>query len=292
MNHKQYLLGFSNVSEQNPFTRQVGIELVQAAENHPQVTLIARNNDMDTPRAIRNSEEFAEANVDTAIVFHIDERNNDAVVKPLRDKGKPIISVDMPINMTTYYGLNNKHVGEAAGEVLAHWINDNWDGQIDKTLVMVEQRVLAFFQQRFTCALDKLSELVPTYKHANALFLDNGGSPDITAERVAEVLDRWAGSKRIAVVCMNDDVAVGTLQAIYDKGREHHTALMSHDCTEVAIREFNRAHSPMVVSTKLWADKYAADLIDLAIRLADRESVPQWNFAETMPMTPALFKQG
>jgi len=290
MADKTYLIGFSNVNEHNPFTVKVRENLGKVAAEHDNISLIVRDNDQDTPRAIANAQEFADADVDVAIIFHIDERNNDRVVKPLRDKKIPIICVDIPINMTVYFGLDNKRVGEEAGEVLADWINTNWDSKLDKTLVIAEYRLLEFFQQRFLCAVDKLEEKIPNFSRGNVLFLDNGGSTEVTSQRVGDVLDRWTDLHHIAVVCMNDDVAIGTLDAIYKKNRVNDVALLSHDGTEVAIKEFEREKSPMIVSTKLYPEIYGEKLIDIAIKLADGQHVPLWNYVETIPLTRRNFR--
>jgi len=288
--NRHYKIGFSNVNEHNPFTVQVRENLEKLAAARDDITLIVRNNDQNTPRAIANSQEFADADVDVAIVFHIDERNNDKVVKPLRDKSIPIMCIDIPISFTVYFGLDNRRVGEEAGIVLANWINENWDGQIDKTLVVAEYRLLELFQQRFLRAVDMLGEHVKEFKKSDVLFLDNGGTPEITSERVAAVLDRWQDHHHIAVVCMNDDVAIGTLDAIYKRGRVADTALLSHDGTHVAIAEFEKEKSPLIVSTKLYPEVYGDRLIELAIRIADGEKVPMWNYADTIPLTRENFQ--
>lgn len=287
------VIGFSNVSEQNPFTRKVRENLEIVAARTPGVELIVRDNALDTPRAIANAKEFAEANVDVAIIFHIDERAGQEVVNPLRLKQIPIMAIDIPIGRTVYFGLDNEAVGVAAGEVLADWILTHWKGQVDKTLVVAEHRLLEFFQQRFTCAVDVLEKRVPTFSRDHTLYLDNGGAPDVTAQRVGEVLDRWGEHRHIAVVCMNDDVAVGTLRAIHERNRAGDVALLSHDGTHVALEEFQRpaADRAMVVSTLLRAEIYGQRLIELAVKMARKEHVEPWNYVETVPITAENFRE-
>jgi ABC-type sugar transport system substrate-binding protein len=203
------------------------------------------------------------------------------------------MAIDIPIARTIYFGLDNKAVGVAAGEVLADWINAHWDGKIDKTLVVAEYRLLEFFQQRFTCAVDVLEEQVPGFSRDHTLYIDNGGTPEVTAERVEGVLSRWAGHRHIAVVCMNDDVAVGTLWAIHKLKRAGDVALLSHDGTHVTLEEFQRPAEDraMVVSTLLKAEIYGQRLIELAVKMARREPVEQWNYVETFPITPENFRE-
>jgi len=288
---QKYTIGFSNIYEQNPFTRKLRECMEDLAETMPHIDLVVRDNDRDTPRAIANSEYFASIPVDAAIIFHIDERAGQKVIYPLRIKGIPMLTVDIPIPTVPYFGLNNKRVGEEAGEVLADWINENWDGKVDKTLVVVFFQLLEFFQQRVKRALDVMEERVPEFSKDNVLFVDNGSTPDVTAERVAQVLDTWKDHHHIAIACMNDDVAVGTLDAIAKAGREDEVALLSHDGTHVAIEQFKRESSPMKVSTLLKPETYAEHLLDLSVRLAKGERIPPWNYAETTPMTRENFRE-
>lgn len=286
MTDEQYLIGFSNVYEQNPFTRALRESLEALAAERPEVELMVRDNDRDTQRAIQNSRDFAAAGVDVGIVFHIDQRAGESLASPLRNTNTPIISVDVPIDRTFYFGLDNERVGREGGEVLADWINRHWDGQLDKTLVVADHKLLTFFQNRVLCALDVLDERVPAYDEDHTIFVDNGETSAITAERVGQVFDRWQGLEHIAVVSLNDDFAVGALQAIRERGRAGQVAMMSHDGTEIAQAEFARDDNMMVVSTLLDPAEYAERLIDLALKLVRNEAVEQWNYANTTPMTP------
>lgn len=285
MSEAKYTIGFSNLDERNPFTVNVRQHLEAVAADEPDIELIVRNNDMDTPTAIANSEYFAEISVDVAIVFHIDERAGQEVAQPLLLAGIPTIAIDIPIDRTIYFGINNEETGTLAGGILADWINEHWDGQLDKTLVLIEHRVLEIFRQRFISAVKQLEENVPGYSRDNTLYLDNGGEAEITAERVKQVISNWQEHRRIAIIAMNDKIAQGALTVIREQGRQDDFAILSYDGTQVAIDEFKREDSPLVVSPSLRPKVYATRLIDLARRMAQGERVPGKNYVDTVPIT-------
>ncbi|MEM6283877.1 MAG: sugar ABC transporter substrate-binding protein [Chloroflexota bacterium] len=284
-------IGFSNIYERNPFTVKVRENLEALAATLPDVDLIVRDNNMDTPTAVANSEEFASIPVDAAIVFHIDQRAGQQVIYPLRVKGIPAMCVDVPIATIPYFGLDNVLVGRHAGAVLAEWINANWGGRVDKTLVVVSYQLLDFFQARVTRALDMLAAHVEGFSHDRVLFIDHGDSPEENAERVSGILNTWQDVDHIAILTINDDFAVGTLRAVEQAGRANEVALLSHDGTEVAIAEFKKENSPLVVSTLLRPDVYAERMMALVLRLARGESIPQWNYVETTPMTRDNYRE-
>jgi len=291
MADQQYIIGFSNLDERNPFTVTVRENLEAVAGMRPDVQLIVRNNALDTPTAMANAREFADVPVDVAIIFHIDERAGQDIVQPLRDKRIPIIAVDIPIAGTIFFGINNSRTGAQAGTILADWINKHWNGQLDKILVLTEYRVLDIFRQRFGSAVDKLEELVPSFSRDHVLYLDNGGEREITAERVYGVLERWEDSHHIAIVSMNDKVSAGALDAIREQNRIEDVALLSYDGTAVAINEFRQGKTSLVVSPSLRPEAYGQGLLELALKLARGEHVPQWNYVETIPVTQANYTE-
>lgn len=288
---KPLTFGFSNVDQVNPFTNAVQAKLEELASQDPNISLIVRSNDNNTEKAIANSTEFAEAGVDVAMILHIDERAGGNVALPLIQQGIPIISIDIPIQLTYYYGLNNEHVGTEAGAVLVDWIKDNWNSQLDKVMVITEQRTLDFFRQRTSCAVDQIVEQLPLFSANNVLYIDSGHHHEPTQARVLETLNYWNDYDRIAIVCMNDNVAVGALAAVREANRTQQVAMLSHDGTHIALSEFERDDSPLIVSTKLFPDVYAHDLIDLCTCLANHEKTSHKNYTKTIPMTRENYKE-
>lgn len=280
-----HIIGFSNLDEHNPFTRQVREHLEAFALQDPQIDLIVRDNDLDTEKAKRNAQEFADANVDAAIIFHIDERANEEVVLPLRLKQIPIVCVDIPIQRSIYFGINNPEVGAMAGNILAEWINNHWNGQLDKTLVLTEYRILDIFRQRFDSAVQRLETHVSTFDRDHLLYLDNGGRRDITAQRVTDVMNSWSNQEHIAIICMNDSIARGALDAVRDLRRENHVAMLSYDGTPVAIEEFRTPNSPLIASPWLRPKVYGKRLLEIATQLVEKQHVPQWNYVEVLPLS-------
>lgn len=286
----KYTIGFSNLDENNPFTMQVREHLEAEAAKEPDIELIVRDNDLDTEKAKINAQEFADKNVDVAIIFHIDERANGEVAKPLFDKHIPVIGIDIPVPRGIYFGINNPATGAQAGTILAAWINNKWNGQLDKILVLTEYRVLDIFRQRFESAVDKLEELVPTFDRDNVLYLDNGGQRQITAERVGGVLGRWSNYPHIAMISMNDKISEGAIDAIRAANRVNDVALLSYDGTPVAFDEFRSGHTPLVVSPSLRPDFYGKQLLELSLKLAQGGRVEQYNYVETIPITQDNYK--
>ncbi len=279
-----HTIGFSNLDENNPFATSIRHSLEKIVSHYPDLTLISRDNALNTQVAIQNSREFAEVPVDVAIVFHIDELAGLNVINPLFIKGIPVISIDIPIALTVYLGTNFGYAGTMAGDVLSHWVNEKWDGFIDKMLVMTEQRVLDLVQQRFEYAIETIKQKT-RFHPSNLLMVDSGQDPDISGERVKDVLDHWQDCQRIAILCINDKVARGVMAAVREINREGDVIALSYDGTEYAVEEFKRPDSRLIVSPWAPADVYGQQLLELSMRLVNKEIVPRKNYIEPICLT-------
>lgn len=286
-----YKIGFANLDEKNPFTVSVREHLEAVAAQAPDIELIVRDNDLNTERAKANAQEFAALPVDLAIMFHIDERAGLEIISPLRTRRIPVISIDIPILTTTFFGIDPVRAGRVAGEAMADWVNAHWGGEIEKVLVMTEYRTLDIFQQRFEHAVEALTERT-NFNPKHLLNMDNGGQRDTAAERVKMVLNGgWQEQHKIVIICMNDKIAAGVLDGVRELQREEDVAVLSYDGTDVAMAEFQRPGSRFIVSPSFRADIYGVRLIDLARRILQGETVPPRNLVEPTPLTRDNFQQ-
>lgn len=277
-------IGFSNLDEQNPFTVAVRQALEAEAARFPDLTLLVRDNDLNTEKAKAHALEFAEIPVDLAIIFHIDERAGMEITAPLRIKRIPIVCIDIPIPLTIFFGIDSLKAGRVAGESLTEWISQEWSGQVDKVLVMTEYRTLEIFHQRFDAALDVLRTQIGI-NDDHMLHMDNGGSAEVTRQRVQNALRNWSGVERIAIICQNDKIAAGVLEGARDLGREQHVAVLSYDGTDLAIAEFEKPDSRLIVSPSFQPQRYGQQLIELARRILNGERVPARNYVDPLNLT-------
>ncbi len=283
--HK-FRIGFSNLSRSNTFAQTVQASLEQAAARYSDIELIIRDNDFSDERALANVQEFATLQVDVAIIYHVGERIGPTLNSTLFRQKIPVIAVDIPLSpWTPYFGVNNKESGIMAGSALANWVHDNWDGKLDKLLVMAESRVLDFVRQRIDFAVSAVTEkLAVPSDHIFYLDGDNNRLPSY--ERSSPILKRWPEFRRIGVIGFNDESALGVLDAARELGREEDMVLVGQG-GNLAAEEFSRAHTRFIASTAYYPEQYGPRLIDLALRLRRGEKIPRENFTEHICLTLA-----
>jgi ribose transport system substrate-binding protein len=272
------VIGFSNLTEESPFAVTVREGLQAAAARYPDLELMIRDNAMDDQRALANAQEFADLPVDLAIVFHINQSVGAQIGALLRSKRIPIIAIDIPIVLATYFGVNNHEAGVIAGKKLTEWIQAHWNGQVDKVLVLIEPRVHA--------VLPRVADAVSTLQaavHINAndvFYLDCGNDRRLTIERVIPILDQWSMYHRIAVVGFNEDSTIGILEAARRCNRESDVIVVGQGADKAAVEALRAPNSRLIATTGYRPDTYGPQLIDLSRRILHSEKVPAENFVK------------
>jgi ABC-type sugar transport system substrate-binding protein len=281
MSERQYTIGFANLDEDNPFAVRLREGLEAAAVRHGDVELVLRDNDLNSEIAAANIAEFVQHPVDLAMIFHIDEREGPKLVVPLTHAGIPVISVIHAIPLTTYFGVNNEQAGQMIGEDLAAWIHEHWNNEMDKVIALTNQRIVKSALQRISAALNALIANT-SLSMDSVLYLDDGGLPETTSQRVHEILTGWGESHRIAIIALGDHIAISALQAARELGREEDIVIGGMDGIFVEEEEALKPASRLVYSLSFDTGLFGEQLLDLAIRILQGEQVPR---QQLMPPT-------
>lgn len=272
-----FTIGYSSLAESIPSVAFRTEQLRQIVAEHPDLALIVRDNDMDDEKALAHAQGFVSHPVDLAIIFHINERLGSELGVMFKFRQIPLIAIDIPISMSYYFGVNNSEAGHLTGDALGQWVVENWDGEVDKVLLMTEQRVTSVLHDRIESALGGFLTHIDVSQD-NRLYLDSGHSRRKTCENTIEVLENWTQHEKIAVIAINDDVALGVLEAARSCGRENHIALAGLDATPEAQAEILNPTSQFIASTNVHLENYAPRLVDLALRIRDGERIPAKNY--------------
>ncbi len=283
---RTYTIGFSNLTEESPFCAIVRESLEFAVKQHPNIRLICRDNALDDEKALANVRHFAEVPVDLGIIFHINERIGPKLAQTLMVKRIPIIAVDVPIPLTTYFGVDNRQAGAMVGHALVDWINKCWDGKVDKVLATSETRVLESVRLRTSSTIDVLASL-PSFNAENVLYIDSGHDRELTTEFAMNILQRWSVFHHIAAVGFSETSILGIIEAVRRLGRESDTVIVGQSATEESFVELRRPGTPLIAVTNYRPYDYGPHLIELALKILNGEKPPMHNFIEPHLFTPA-----
>ena len=282
-----YRIGFANLSENTPFSRDVRRSLERAAQASHQIELIVADNQLDPLVALQVADELIAQNIDLAIEYQIDETTGNLIAHKFQQVGIPLIAVDIPMIGAVYFGVDNYIAGKMAGVQLGKAIQARWQGEIDCLIVVEQQRAGGLPAMRVQGQLDGLLDIVPPISPDKILRVDSDNTISGSYEHIKQGFMTLPPSARIAVICFNDDAAVGVLQAAQNSGNAENLLLVGQGADRRLRAEMRLQATPVVGATAFRPEEYGAHLVQLALDLLAGKQVPPAVFMEHYFVSPA-----
>jgi ribose transport system substrate-binding protein len=271
--------GFGGQSGELPFSNAV-TESLRSAAISAGVNLLILDNHYSGEVARQNVEEFVRQRVDLVIEFQTERYVAPIIANRLASAGIPLIAVDIPHPHAIYYGLDNYRAGLDVGELLAAYAQEKWKGQVDLVVGLDNMKTGTFVQSRITGAFEAIRAKLPDLTDDEFVRADGEGLREQSYKAIRKVLMKYRTAKHILVAPNNDTTALGVLDAARELNREHHLAIVGHDCVPEAMEEMKRKNSPLIGSVSHEVATYGPRLIQLGLALLKGESVPPYNYVE------------
>jgi ribose transport system substrate-binding protein len=279
-------IGFANLSESTPFSRDVRRSLENAAQKSQQVDLIVADNQLDPQVALQVADELIAQDIDLVIEYQIDEMTGNLIAQKFHQAKIPIIAVDIPMVGGVYFGVNNYVAGKMAGVELGKAIQERWQGELDYLIVVEQQRAGSLPAMRIQGQLDGVLEIVSSIPPEKILRADSDNTVEGNYELLKRVLRNLPVSARIAVVCFNDDAAVGTLHAAQDTDHVDNLLLVGQGADR-RLRAEMRTQPTLVIGTTAYRpEDYGEHLIRLALDILAVKQVPPALYQEHFFVSP------
>ena len=269
-----YKIGFAGLSEEVPFAVEVRRSIEKAAQEAGNIDLILADNQLDAETALRVADWIVQKEVDLFIEYQIDEKTNSIIMSKLSQAGIPVIAVDIPMVGATFFGVDNYRAGFLAGSALARQVRQDWDGQVDGLLILIEPRAGTVPAARIQGQLDAFQEIVGHTPASDVLYLNSGNTIAISQAQVLQALESLPAKRRLGVICFNDDAAIGAQRAAVKAGRQQHLWIVGQGAGREIRAEMSLPGSRIIGATAYWPEKYGVKLVEVAVKLLKGEPVP------------------
>jgi ribose transport system substrate-binding protein len=270
---KHYRIGFANLSEQIPFSVDVRRSLERAVKEAGNIDLVLADNQLDPTTALEVAEHFASQDLDLVIEYQIDEQMGNRIMDIFRQKGIPVIAVDIPMIGATFFGVDNYRAGYMAGVSLGNWLVTNWNKEFDCLLMLEEPRSGPQPAARIQGQLDGLQSVVGVVPREKQVHLNSGNTSEVSQASVSEALKRLHQLKRLAVISFNDDAAYGALKAAIQLRREADMVIVGQGADRRVRDEILRPNSRLIGSTSYMPERYGEKLTKLALEILSGQPV-------------------
>ena len=265
--------GFANLSKKISLAVEIEQSL-RAATDAAGVDLLVWDNDRDANLAIENARQMAASKVDLAIEFQLFENVAPVISDIFLRAEIPLISLVNPHHGTVYFGVNNYRAGFAAGTALADHALVHWKSQVDALLLLESPRAGRTVQSRLIGALQAIQEKLGAFPEKNVHHLDGGGEKAVSRAAVAKFLDANKTRKRMFVVGINDESALGALQAVSQARYGKEFAVVGHGGSLEIVDMTAEPESPCIGTVSFRPERYGSDLLNFALPILRGRSAP------------------
>jgi len=142
-------------------------------------------------------------------------------------------------------------------------------------LVLLESpRAGRTIQSRLIGALQAIQEKLGALPEKNVHHLDGGGEKAISRAAVARFLDANKTRKRMFVVGINDESALGALQAVSQARYGKEFAVVGHGGSLEIVDVTAEPESPCIGTVSFRPERYGSDLLNFALPILRGRSAP------------------
>jgi ribose transport system substrate-binding protein len=115
--------------------------------------------------------------------------------------------------------------------------------------------------------------------------LNSGNTSKVSEAEMLETLKHLPDAHRIAVVCFNDDAAIGALAAARRLHRKEDVVIVGQGADRRVREELRHPDSRIIGSTAYMPEAYGQRLIQLAQSILTKEAVPPAVYMEHIFIT-------
>ncbi len=198
-----------------------------------------------------------------------------------------MIAIDIPHPHATFFGVDNYRVGFEAGEALAAHTLQRWSGAVDWVLGLDLAEAGPLVQSRMTGAFEGVRASLPEIPTECFVRFDGRGRRDVSQKVISEFLDRHPRDKHILIAAATDSSALGALDAVKERRRTQHVAIVGQDCIADVMTEMRKEGSPLIASVSHEPSSYGASLIHLGLSLLRGQMVAPYNYVSHRLVTHA-----
>jgi ribose transport system substrate-binding protein len=281
----RYKIGFANIAEDFPFAVRVREGIQRAAQEAGNIDLVVMDNHLDGQTALNNADTMLVQGVQGVIEFQTDEQFGKAIMAKFNAEKIPVIAIDIPMEGATFFGVNNTLAGKLAGEGLGNWVKANWNGQVDALIMLELPQSGPVPAARMKGQRDGLESIVGKIDESKVRHLDSKNTLEEANRLVKDTLSTLPNAHHIAIVCINDDTAMGSIAAAEALARSKDIAVVAIDGSDRARQELRKASTPLVGSTASFPEKYGDKIIPVMLKRLKGEEVPKEVFTDHVFLT-------
>jgi len=262
-----------------------------AARGKP-VDIIYYDNAGDAETAVANAIDAISRKVDLLIEFNSETDVNDDIARKAAAAGVLVLAIGYPVGDAPLYSADNLVAGQIAGRALATFAKQSWPDETPVVIILgdVGDPVDAV-TQRIKGITDTIRPALPS---VDLVLLDTGGQPQRGDGLLAKFLQQNPRTRAV-VATLDDPTAVWAKAAVDLTARANDCVIVGQGLDHTIhggasekkeIDPANRT-SPVLGSVAYYMDRYGFEVLPLALRMLNGESIPPHTHTRHILVTAA-----
>ncbi|HCM27752.1 MAG: hypothetical protein A2Z99_16445 [Treponema sp. GWB1_62_6] len=276
LSKRKYRIGFLVNKDKNYFIQAVYNGLQEAALAYKSTFLVIRETEGEYKAVLEGCSKIMEEKIDLLVDFTLCIDSMFHVGEKCRSRGIRLISVDLHIPGAVYFGADNSEAGRIAGEHASGFVTANWEGRLDRVIILGRHDIDPVTNLRISSAVETLQERVAL--PASAIKTIEWGDPERnpTQELIRELKD-IPPEEKLLFIGFNLRHLLGAHDIIARHRMAEHTILVGQNYTQQIDELMKDPNSPIIGCVQYDPETYGERIMDLAQKMLENHQVQPIN---------------
>lgn len=283
---KPIRVGFANINERGSFGKMVLQNMKDEAAKRG-YELIAVDNNSDGQIAVQNADTLLAMDIDYMIEFNVDQSVAPVIMEKFNERNIPVIAIDIRHEGAVFFGANNERAGEIAGETAGKWIKENWDGELDYIVLIVQPVSGPAVAPRVKMFPQGIENEGIAFNPEQIIEIDGQNDAQFTQARFADFLLAHPEAEKIAVATINDVAASGVYAAAETAGRAENIVLVSQNATADFVEPMYAADGKTnwISSIAYFPNRYGEFVFNIVDKMVAGETLEENYYIDHIAIT-------
>ena len=268
---KKIRVAFANFNDEHSFGSIVLRGMQAAAKQRPEIEMIYYDNKSDAARSVENARAATVVKPDVYIGYNVNPATNPQIGRVLKDAGIPVLSVQTRVPDTPLFAVDNALSGFEACRALSQEAKKQWGDKPPIIFLLSYPEGGPLFLERTEACKKAIAEQFPGAPiQEQSTKNDTGTARAVTTD----FLTRHVNQK-VMIWAHVDSMAIAALTAARNSNREGDLLLTATGGEAAVFPEIRKPNGPYIGTFSFFPENWGADILNLAVRLGRKESVPE-----------------
>jgi ribose transport system substrate-binding protein len=268
---KRLRVAFANYDDEASFGALVLRGMKHAADEHRELDVLLYDNKKDGAHVMEVARTLATLRPNVFVEYNsIVPQVNVQVSRLMKEAGVPILSIQVRVPETPLFAVDNALSGYDSGRAAADAAKRRWPGEQPVGLLIGLPEGGPMFLERTDNAIRGVREVFPNIVLEQQSSKEQAG---VARQLTTDYLTKNP-QKKVIIWAHVDAMGLAALTASRNSGRDGDVVIAATGGDAAAFPEIRKPNSPFIGTFSFFPEFWGNDVLPLAVRLANGETIP------------------